>query len=83
MTQSLTTVITALISSFSAIIVCLISNRKFISLMEYKIEVLTNEVKEFNNVKLRTFELEKQQAIILTKMEVLKDETGTIKEIKK
>lgn len=63
MLEMITTLVGAIISSITAITVCSLSNRKVIIKMEYKLDELTSEVKEFNNVKLRTYEIEKQLAI--------------------
>lgn len=65
-----TSIISGLISAASAIIVCLISQRKVIALIEYKIEQLTNHVEKHNSVVERTYELEKKAEIFTEQMKV-------------
>lgn len=65
-------VICGCVGAVSAIIVAIINNNRLSALMEYKIEELRREVSAFNNVKLRTFELEKDVEILKKELEFLK-----------
>ena len=60
-------IISSLISSLSAIVVCALTNhfqnKKTTILMEYKIDMLTEQVKKHNSVIDRTYALQKQQAV--------------------
>lgn len=62
------TIICALISAASAIIVCLISQSKTKALIEYKLDELTKRVDKHNNIIERTFALEKDVAVIKTEL---------------
>ena len=65
------TIISSCISGVVAIITCVIANRKSTTLMQYKLEKLTEEVRTFNNVKLRTYDLEKNVAILEHQIKVV------------
>lgn len=65
------TVLSSCISGLVAIATCVIANRKSNVLMQYKLEQLTEEVRTFNNVKLRTYDLEKNVAILEHQIKVV------------
>lgn len=67
-------VICGCVGAVSAIIVAIINNNRLSALMEYKIEELRREVSTFNNVKLRTFELEKEVELLKKDVEYLKED---------
>lgn len=68
------TIIAALISAGVTLTVCVINNhyqsRSTRSLIEYKLEQLTNRVDKHNNVIERTYKLEKMAAVQEEKMDV-------------
>lgn len=58
------TIISALISAASAIAVCVVSQGRTMSLIEYKLTELTKRVEKHNSLVERTYELEKAVALI-------------------
>lgn len=77
-----TTVITAIITALSTLIVCLINNffqnrtneakhYETIKLIEYKLEELTKRVEKHNNVIERTYKLEEIASIYDEKIKVI------------
>ena len=58
------TIISAVISAAAAIVVCMINNNKVISLIEYRLQQLELKQDKYNNVISRTYELEKNEAVM-------------------
>ena len=63
------TVLAALVSAAAAIVVCIINHNRTVSLMEYKIDQLTEQVRKHNNLVERMYAVEKKIAVIEEKME--------------
>ena len=64
------TIIAGLISAASAIIVCLINNNRLVSLIEYRLEQLEKKQDKYNGVIARTYELEKDEAVLKEEIKV-------------
>ena len=62
------TIISAVISAAAAIIVCMINNNKVVSLIEYRLEQLEQKQDKYNNIISRTYELEKNEAVLEEEM---------------
>lgn len=77
------TIISSCISGVVAIITCVIANRKSTTLMQYKLEKLTEEVRMFNNVKFRTYELEKDAAVTKEQIKIINHRIGGLENEKK
>ena len=64
----------AIISAGAAILVCVITNyfqnRKTTALIEYRLDELSKKVDKHNSVIERTYELEKNQAVIVEDIKV-------------
>lgn len=58
------TIIAAALSAAAAIVVCMINNNKLISMVVYRLEQLEKKQERYNNVISRTYELEKNEAVI-------------------
>lgn len=71
------TIISATISAASAIIVCVISQSRLVSLIEYRLEQLEKKQDKYNGVIERTYELEKKEEVLETELE------ATNKEVKR
>ncbi len=65
------TIISAVISAAAAIIVCMINNNKVVNLIVYRLEQLEKKQDKYNNVISRTYELEKQEAVMEEEMKVV------------
>ena len=63
-------VISGLISAASAIAVCIINNNKQVSLIIYRLEQLEKKQDKNNNVIERTYELEKNEAVLKEEIKV-------------
>ena len=57
------TIISAVISAAAAIIVCMVSHNKTVSLIEYRLQQLENKVDLHNNAVERLYIVEKQLGI--------------------
>lgn len=64
------TIISAVISAAAAIIVCMISHNKTVSLIEYRLQQLEAKQDKYNGIISRTYELEKNEAILEEEMKV-------------
>lgn len=62
------TIISAVISAAAAIIVCVINQNRLVSLIEYRLEQLEEKQDKYNNVIVRTYELEKKEEIAQVEM---------------
>lgn len=71
------TIISASISAASAIIVCVISQSRLVSLIEYRLEQLEKKQDKYNGVIERTYELEKKEEVLEAELE------ATNKEVKR
>ena len=71
------TIISAAISAASAIIVCVISQSRLVSLIEYRLEQLEKKQDKYNGVIERTYELEKKEEVLEAELE------ATNKEVKR
>lgn len=65
------TIISAIISAAAAIVVCMINNNKVVNLIVYRLEQLEKKQDKYNNVISRTYELEKQEAVMEEEMKVV------------
>ena len=63
------TVLAALVSAGAAIVVCIINHNRTVSLMEYKIDQLTEQVRKHNNLVERMYAVEKKIAVIEEKIQ--------------
>ena len=70
------TIIAALVSAGAAIVVCIINHNRTVSLMEYKIDQLTEQVRKHNNLVERMYKVEEQTAIQDEKIKVLEKKVG-------
>ena len=70
MGSAIATIVSSLISSAGAIIVCMIANRKQSALMEYKLDELTKKVDKHNTVIERTYKLEDRADVFDEKIKV-------------
>ena len=64
------TIISAVISAAGAIIVCMISQNRLVSLIEYRLEQLEKKQEKYNNIISRTYELEKDEAVLKEEIKV-------------
>lgn len=64
------TIIAAALSAAAAIVVCMINNNKLISMVVYRLEQLEKKQERYNNVISRTYELEKNEAVIEEELRV-------------
>lgn len=64
------TIIAAALSAAAAIVVCMINNNKLISMVVYRLEQLEKKQERYNNVISRTYELEKNEALITEEIRV-------------
>ena len=64
------TIVAALISAFSAIIVCVVQNNKTRSLIEYRLMELEKKQDKHNDVIERTYKLEQATAVIEEQIKV-------------
>ena len=64
------TIIAALVSAGAAIVVCIINHNRTVSLMEYKIDQLTEQVRKHNNLVERMYKVEEQTSIQEEKLKV-------------
>ncbi len=71
------TIISAAISAGAAIIVCMISQNRLVSLIEYRLEQLEKKQDKYNGVIERTYELEKKEEVLEAELE------ATNKEVKR
>lgn len=65
------TIISAVISAAAAIIVCMINNNKVVNLIVYRLEQLEKKQDKYNNVISRTYELEKNEAVLEEEMKAV------------
>lgn len=70
MSNLITVLIPSLISAASALGVSAISNRKTITLIDYRLNELTNKVKEHNCIIDRTYKLEARMDVCETKLDI-------------
>ena len=70
MTEALSTIISSLISAAGAVIVCMIAQNKMVSLIIYRIEQLEKKQDKYNGVIERTYELEKNEAVLEEEIKV-------------
>ena len=68
------TIISAAISAASAIIVCMISQNRLVSLIEYRLEQLEKKQDKYNGVIERTYELEKKEEVLEAELEATNKE---------
>ena len=64
------TIVAALISAFSAIIVCVVQNNKTRALIEYRLMELEKKQDKHNDVIERTYKLEQTTAVIEEQIKV-------------
>lgn len=64
------TIIAALVSAGAAIVVCIINHNRTVSLMEYKLDQLTEQVRKHNNLVERMYKVEEQTSIQEEKIKV-------------
>ena len=64
------TIIAALVSAGAAIVVCIINHNRTVSLMEYKIDQLTEQVRKHNNLVERMYKVEEQTSVQEEKIKV-------------
>lgn len=64
------TIISAAISAAAAIIVCMINQNRLVSLIEYRLEQLEKKQDKYNGVIARTYELEKDEAVLKEEIKV-------------
>lgn len=64
------TIIAALVSAGAAIAVCIINHNRTVSLMEYKLDQLTEQVRKHNNLVERMYKVEEQTNIQEEKLKV-------------
>lgn len=64
------TIIAALVSAGAAIVVCIINHNRTVSLMEYKLDQLTEQVRKHNNLVERMYKVEEQTNIQEEKLKV-------------
>ena len=77
------TIISAVISAAAAIVVCMINNNKVISLIEYRLQQLEQKQDKYNNVISRTYELEKNEAVLEEEMKVVNHRIGDLEQFHK
>ena len=77
------TIISAVISAAAAIVVCVINNNKVISLIEYRLQQLEQKQDKYNNVISRTYELEKNEAVLEEEMKVVNHRIGDLEQFHK
>lgn len=70
------TIIAAMVSAGAAIVVCIINHNRTVSLMEYKLDQLTEQVRKHNNLVERMYKVEEQTAIQDEKIKVLENKVG-------
>lgn len=70
------TIIAAMVSAGAAIVVCIINHNRTVSLMEYKLDQLTEQVRKHNNLVERMYKVEEQTAIQDEKIKVLEKKVG-------
>lgn len=70
MTDTIATILSALISAAGAVIVCMISQNRLVSLIIYRIEQLEKKQDKYNGVIARTYELEKNEAVLEEEIKV-------------
>lgn len=68
------TIISAAISAGAAIIVCMISQNRLVSLIEYRLEQLEKKQDKYNGVIERTYELEKKEGVLEAELEATNKE---------
>lgn len=77
------TIISALISAGAAIIVCVVSNNKVITLIEYRLEQLEHKVDLHNNAVERLYKVEKKLGIDEEKIKTNSNEIEELKQFHK
>jgi predicted nuclease with TOPRIM domain len=77
------TIISAVISAAAAIIVCMINNNKVVNLIVYRLEQLEKKQDKYNNVISRTYELEKNEAVLEEEMKVVNHRIGDLEQFHK
>ena len=77
------TIISAIISAAAAIVVCMINNNKVVNLIVYRLEQLEKKQDKYNNVISRTYELEKQEAVMEEEMKVVNHSIGDLEQFHK
>ena len=77
------TIISAAISAGAAIIVCLISQNRLVSLIEYRLDQLEKKQDRYNDVINRTYELERKLGIDEEKISENKQEIQRLGEFHK
>lgn len=65
------TIVAALISAFSAIIVCVVQNNKTRALIEFRLLELEKKQDKHNNVIERTYKLEQDTAVMAEQIKVV------------
>ncbi len=80
------TVLAAVISAVSAIVVCIISNgiqqNKTRALVEYRLNELTKRVEKHNHVVERVYQLEQDNAVLSEKVAVANHRIDDLEEVK-
>ncbi len=77
------TIISAAISAGAAIIVCMISQNRLVSLIEYRLEQLEKKQEKYNDVISRTYELEKAEELFEEKFDGLKHQVEHLEQFHK
>ena len=77
------TIISAVISAAAAIIVCMINNNKVVSLIEYRLEQLEQKQDKYNNIISRTYELEKNEAVLEEEMKAVNHRVDDLEQFHK
>ena len=77
------TIISAVISAAAAIIVCVVSNNKIITLIEYRLEQLEHKVDLHNNAVERLYIVEKKLGIDEEKIKVANNRIDDLEQFHK